>query len=246
MEITVTFLEECIEYSGPAWSRFTHHQWINAMFAGELSEERFKFWLIQDLPYLGEHIALVAAPKVPPNNPWVSLQKEYERRSTGSRVELRVLNEMKDTDFAQTRWAARPQREAIINFWLRTVYEGTFGDICSAFYVCYSFSRTFGERLKREKTTGLSELQMEWVEQWVDPFYEELRSAAEAGLNEYGSNATDYERSKMLWIFLRATQHQIGTFDAAWNLSDPWPGEGDEIGALAGMPNATEKPHLST
>lgn len=89
----MTFLEECIEYSGPVWSRFTHHPWINAMFAGELSEERFKYWLIQDLPYLGEHIALVAAPKVPPNNPWVSLQKEYERRSTGSRVELRVLNE---------------------------------------------------------------------------------------------------------------------------------------------------------
>ena len=49
----MTFLEECIEYAGPAWSRFTHHPWINAMFAGELSEERFKYWLIQDLPYLG-------------------------------------------------------------------------------------------------------------------------------------------------------------------------------------------------
>ena len=71
----MTFLEECIEYAGPAWSRFTHHPWINAMFAGELSEERFKYWLIQDLPYLGEHIALVAAPKVPPHNPWVRLQR---------------------------------------------------------------------------------------------------------------------------------------------------------------------------
>jgi hypothetical protein len=41
----------------------------------------------------------------------------------------------------------------------------------------------------------------------------------------------------MKWIFLRATQHQIGTFDAAWNLSDPWLGEGTETGVMAGRPN---------
>jgi hypothetical protein len=41
----------------------------------------------------------------------------------------------------------------------------------------------------------------------------------------------------MRWLFLRATQHQIATFDAAWELSDPWAGEGEESGVLAGMPN---------
>jgi len=40
----------------------------------------------------------------------------------------------------------------------------------------------------------------------------------------------------MKWIFVRATNHQIGVFDAAWNLSDPWPGEGEELGVMAGPP----------
>ena len=40
----------------------------------------------------------------------------------------------------------------------------------------------------------------------------------------------------MRWIFLRATNHQIGTFDAAWRLSDPWPGEGEETGVMAKPP----------
>jgi len=62
-------------------------------------------------------------------------------------------------------------------------------------------------------------------------------SATVDGINEYGANSTKYEREKMRWIFLRATQYQIGTFDAAWNLSDPWPGEGEEKGILAGLSN---------
>ena len=231
----MTFLEDCISFVGPVWERYLHHPWIEAFFAGELSEERFKYWLIQNLSYLGNHIAEITYPKVPPHNPWIRLRQEYARRSDETRVELSLLEEV--GDFAKTRWAARPTRDALINFWTRTAYEGTFGDICCAYYVCYSFPITFGERYLQEKPKKLTELQISWVEQWIDPLAEELRAATEDGINEYGAKSTRYECEKMRWIFLRATQYQIGTFDVAWNLSDPWPGEGEEKGIIAGLPN---------
>ncbi len=231
----MAFLEECIEFAGPAWERFIHHNWIEALFAGELSQDCFNYWLVQDLPYLGDRSAEIAYPKVPPHNPWVSLQQKYAVRSSSSRVELRMLEEY--GDFAKTRWAARPSRDGFMNFFMRTAYEGSFGDICCAFYPCYSFPITFGERYLREQPQGLPQDQVDWAEQWIDPFYEELRAATEAGLNEYGASSPAYDRQKMQWIFLRATQHQIATFDAAWNLSDPWAGEGPESGILAGRAN---------
>lgn len=40
----------------------------------------------------------------------------------------------------------------------------------------------------------------------------------------------------MRWLFLRGTQWQIGTFDVAMNLSNPWPGEGQERGVMADAP----------
>jgi hypothetical protein len=55
-----------------------------------------------------------------------------------------------------------------------------------------------------------------------------LRGAAADGLNAAGAHATPYAQERMRWICLRATNHQIGTFDAAWRLSDPWPGESEE------------------
>jgi len=58
-------------------------------------------------------------------------------------------------DFAKTCWAARPRREAIVSFWIRTVDEdeGIFGDICCIFApVTASPSPlvTFGERYLKE------------------------------------------------------------------------------------------------
>ena len=236
----MSFLDECISFTGPVWQRYLHHPWIDGLFAGTLTTERFEYWLIQDLPYLGEEISSVIYPKVPPHNPWRDLNKEYQRRAktlggVGARVELQMLERY--DEFAVTRWAARPRREAFINFWTRTIYEGTFGDICCAWYVCNAFTKTFGDRYLRERPSNLTAFQIEWIEQWIDPFHESLRAALEDGINEYGTNNTEYECKKMKWIFLRSTQHQIGTFDAAWNLSDPWPGEGEELGILADSPS---------
>ncbi len=230
----MTFLDECIEFAGPVWERYQRHPWIEALFAGTLSEDRFNYWLAQDLPYLGERISVIAFPKIPPHSPWAKLEAEYLVRAGQSRVELDLLE--KYGDFAKTRWAARPRREAFVNFFARTLYEGSFGDICCAFYPCYSFPNTFGKRYQKENPAALPGRQQRWVEQWIDPFFVAMQEATEAGLNEYGPSATPYQRNHMKWIFLRATNHQIGVFDAAWNLSDPWPGEGEEIGVMAGPP----------
>ncbi|MBL8095158.1 MAG: hypothetical protein JNL73_13390 [Anaerolineales bacterium] len=230
----MTFLDECIDFAGPVWQRYHHHPWIEALFAGNLPDDRFNYWLAQDLPYLGERISAVAFQKVPPHNPWAALEGEYLIRAGQSRVELDLLAQY--GDFAKTRWAARPRREAFVNFFARTIYEGGFGEICCAFYPCYSFPTTFGERYQREKPQGLPERQQRWVEQWIDPFFVKMQTATAEGIVEYGAHATPYQREQMKWIFVRATNHQIGVFDAAWNLSDPWPGEGEELGVMAGPP----------
>jgi thiaminase/transcriptional activator TenA len=230
----MTFLEECIAFCGPVWQRWIHHPWIEALLAGELSTERFDYWQVQNLSYLGNTVSELAYPKAPADGEWLRVRKAYSRQTADTRVELQLM----DTygEFAKSRWAARPARDGLVNFWVRTAYEGSFGDICCAFYVCYSFSDSFGKRYLQEKPQNLSAAQVAWVEQWVDPLAEELRAVTEDGINTYGANATQYEREKMKWHFLRGTQYQIGTFDAAWNLSDPWFGEEREEGILAVPP----------
>ena len=230
----MSFVEDCKQSAGPVWARWLHHPWTDAFFAGELSDEQFRYWLIQDLPYLGQNITEMIYPKVPEHNPFVELSKEYARRAETSRVELATLDQAGPR--ATTRWAARPTRDAVINFWVRTAHEGDFGDLCAALYVCYSFAETFGGRYRREAPSGLPTLQREWVEQWVDPYFERLHHSVRDGLDEAGAHASDEKVEQMKWLFLRGTQLQIGTFDSAWVLSDPWPGEGEEIGITADAP----------
>lgn len=230
----MSILESCVEFTGPIWERYIHHPWIEALFAGKLSEEQFIYWLAQDLPYLGELTVTVAFPKVPPHNPWAKLEMEYLARASTSRVERRLLDRY--GDFALTRWAARPKREAFLNFLARTIYEGPFGEICCAHYACFCFCHTFGQRSERQDVSHLPALQRDWVQQFNDPFFSSLEAATAAGIEEAGEYGSEHQRERLRWIFLRGTQHQIATFDAAWNLSDPWAGEGEEVGVMAGAP----------
>ncbi|MSO38477.1 MAG: hypothetical protein EXQ69_09570 [Acidimicrobiia bacterium] len=236
MTLVTSFTEQCIAFAGPVWERYQHHPWIEALFAGTLSEERFRYWLVQDLSYLGQPVVELIFPKVPPHNPFIEIQRSYSREAYANKVEHKALALGDEGDFAYSRWAARPSRDALVNFWIRTAYDGSFGDMCAAMYVCFAFADTFGARYERERPDNLPDLHREWIGQFVGAFEERFRKAAEDGINEYGANGTEYQREQMRWIFLRATQLQIGTFDAAWNLSDPWPGEGVERGILAGAP----------
>ena len=40
------FSDECIEAAGPVWERWLHHPWTEALFAGELRDDQFRYWLI--------------------------------------------------------------------------------------------------------------------------------------------------------------------------------------------------------
>jgi thiaminase/transcriptional activator TenA len=231
----MSFVDECKEVSEPVWGLWLHHPWTEALFAGQLSDEQFRYWLIQDLPYLGQNITEMIYPKVPATSPFVELSREYAVRAETSRVEREAIGDL--GSFALSRFAARPTRDAAINFWIRAAHEGTFGELCAALYVCYSFAETFGTRFRSDAPTGLPPLQQAWVEQWVDPYFEKLHKSVRDGLDEAGANASESEREQMKWLFLRGTQLQIATFDAAWKLSDPWPGESDQAsGPVASAP----------
>ncbi len=60
----VAFSDQCIKATGSVWERWLHHPWTEALFAGELSDAQFRYWLVQDLPYLGQHMTEPVYPKV--------------------------------------------------------------------------------------------------------------------------------------------------------------------------------------
>ena len=70
----MTFLEECIAFCGPVWKRWIHHPWIEAFFTGELSEDQFNYWMLQNLSYLGNTVAELAYPKVPAHSEFIKVR----------------------------------------------------------------------------------------------------------------------------------------------------------------------------
>ncbi len=89
----MAFSDQCIKATGSVWERWLHHPWTEALFAGELSDAQFRYWLVQDLPYLGQHMTEPVYPKVPPDLSFIALSREYAVRAETTRVELETLGD---------------------------------------------------------------------------------------------------------------------------------------------------------
>ncbi len=114
----VAFSDQSIEATGSVWERWLQHPWTEALFAGELSDAQFRYWLVQDLPYLGQHMTEPVYPKVPPHLPFIALSREYAVRAETTRVELATLGDY--GVFAKTR--CEPPRV----LWRHNPYERMF------------------------------------------------------------------------------------------------------------------------
>lgn len=226
------FVDECREFAGPVWDSYIHHPWIEALFSGELDDERFNYWLAQDLSFIFDTVNLSAIGKCPPNNPWAERTIQLFSSARTGRVESRLISE--HGEFAKSRWAARPARESMSNFLFRAAAEGTFGEYCCAQYACSEFANTFARRFEEMSQSTLPPEQADWVAQFAEPWEREINVYLVQGINEAGAYAPSWLRDQMKWYFLRGVQHQIATFDAAWQLSDPWPGIPDDTSILAG------------
>jgi thiaminase/transcriptional activator TenA len=228
------FIDECIDFSGPVWDELLHHDWIETLLRGELSDERFQYWYASDLSFLGEHILSRGISKAPRDHP---LRKLVVDVITADRDELELMRHLVDEHgtYILTPWSARPTREGYTNFLLRILYEGSFTQLCAASYPCFVFGEIIGQRYLDDPDPNVPAGQAEWMRTLHEVLIP-LQAALGTEVDEMGPQVPQRERDEILWSFLRATQHQIRTFDAAWALTDPWPGEGDDPSFLSTPP----------
>lgn len=230
----MTFVDDCIEFSGPVWDELIHHEWIEAILRGDLGDERFQYWYASDLSFLGEHILSRGIAKAPADHP---LRKLVVDVITADRDELELMRHLVDEfgTYILTPWSARPTREAYTNFLLRVLYEGSFTQLCVASYPCFVFGEILGQRFLDDPNPNVPDSHAAWLRTLHEVLIS-LQAALADEMNDMGPQVSARDRETMMWSFLRGTQHQIRTFDAAWALSDPWPGEGVDPSFLSTSP----------
>ena len=227
------FIDRLKSHAGENWTAYVRHPWLEGMYHGDLSVERFQFFLVQDLPYLADFsrvyfmgFAKLSARDLKHFRPFLKLIADYDEGN----VEEDWLAEIGCNDFSSDRWAALKAREGYMNHLVRTAHEGSaFAVFTSTLPCCVGFAE-IGDWMKDRDTSSHHAVYRKWIDHYRRPFQRKQVNALVEALETCAGNLNETELEELERIFLRSVQHQIHVFDAAWKMNDPWPGPGTYAG----------------
>lgn len=220
-------------HAGESWIAYVRHPWLVGIHDGDLSIERFRFFLVQDLPYLADfsRVYFMGFAKLRPGDlrqfrPFLKLIADYDEGN----VEEEWLAEIGCNEYSTDRWAALKAREGYMNHLVRTAHEGTAFEIFAATLPCCVGFAEIGDWLKDKDLSRHRAVYRKWIDHYRRPFQREQVNALVAALETCTADLREPDLQALDRVFLRSVQHQIHVFDAAWRLGDPWPGPGSFAG----------------
>jgi thiaminase/transcriptional activator TenA len=191
--------------------------------AGSLSEDRFRFYMIQDALYLEDYSrALAAAAAKAPES---AARQCFAVASEEALVVERALHAGFFERFgvsAEEAAAAEPSPTcaAYTNFLLAAAHVGSYGELVAAILPCFWIYWDVGLEIAKE--SGPDNPYAAWVETYSDEAFGEQVKAVIAIADRTADAAAAAERARMMAAFKRSTQYEWMFWDSAYRL-ESWP-----------------------
>ena len=213
-----TKFEQYIDQSPRLWQDYLHHPWMDAIHAGTLTLDQFRFFLTQDMPYQTDFLQalLLGASRSDRPADWLWVRDMIAAEAD---FEESLLAELGSTS-SRDRWTAGPAREGYMNHLVRVALEGSPANIAAALLPCAAGFT--GAMAEPADVSGHHPLYQRWLRYYERPeqgaVSTRLVDLFESAIA--GAPPEEVEHARM--IFVRSLNHQIDVFDAAWRVSDDW------------------------
>ena len=199
------------------------HPFLRDLTDGTLTEERFRFYVLQDALYLREYARALSLAGV--RSPHEDALVMFNEHSAGAITVERSLHEgfLKDLGVTQDeadRTAATPTTLAYTSYLLSTATLGDYPEVLGAVLPCYWIYWEVGKALLERGSPNL--LYKRWIETYGG---EEFGALVEAVLDLTDGICEDLnpvQKTRVTDAFVTTSRYEWMFWDAAWNL-EGWP-----------------------
>jgi thiaminase/transcriptional activator TenA len=200
------------------------HPFLRGLTDGSLTEEQFRFYVMQDSLYLREYarcLALAAA-KAPAGSPWCEMFAAHAQSA------INVERSLHEGYFAAWGLAPAdldatpptPTTVGYTSYLLRVAGTGSFEEIVGAILPCYWIYWEVGKTLVATGSPNPT------YQRWIDAYASEQFAAAVQRVLDAADRATaDLPESRLALIcrhYLTASRYEWMFWDAAYRL-ESWP-----------------------
>ena len=199
------------------------HPFLRGLTDGTLTEERFRFYILQDTFYLREYARALSLAGV--RSPDESALVMFNEHSAGAITVERNLHEgfLKDLDITQEEAQATemsPTTLAYTSFLLKTATLGDYPEVLGAVLPCYWIYWEVGKALLEHGSPN------PLYGRWIDTYGgEEFGALVEAVLDLTDKVCEDLnpaQKARVKEAFVTTSRYEWMFWDAAWRL-EGWP-----------------------
>jgi thiaminase/transcriptional activator TenA len=208
---------------GPLYRAILDLPFNQALAAGDLSRERFVFYMIQDAHYLGmfSRALATAAAKAP----YPDAQIKFAKSAHDAIVVERALHEGFFREFGVTpeQFAATPPSPTCAgygDFLLAVAYGQPFDVAVAALLPCFQIYYEVGKELAA--IAALGNPYQRWIDTYKDEAFGDSVREVLGHVDRAFEGAPAAERRAMREAYLKAVRYEWMFWDSAWRL-EPWP-----------------------
>lgn len=223
--VETSFYRQLRDRNDSLWEAVFFHPFVRGIGDGNLSRDRYAFFLKQDYVYLIEFsrvfaLASAKAEALP--------DMRYFSTLLQATLDMEMdLHRKTCASFGISAAALEGTEPAMIttaytSLLVRTCYEGTLLDILSVLLPCAVGYAEIGCRLK---TQGLPEdpFYRDWIQTYSSEGYLEYTEWLKAALDKKAHGISDRERGTYHRLYRASARFEYLFFDMSWNM-EMWPG----------------------
>src|SRR5215203_4134098 len=205
------------------YNQILAHPFLRGLTDGTLSEERFRFYVLQDAVYLRDYARALSLAGV--RSPDVSALVMFNQHSAGAITVERSLHEgfLEDLGVTQNeadQTVASPTTLAYTSYLLKTASLGNYPEVLGAVLPCYWIYWEVGKALLERGSPN------PMYQKWIDTYGgEEFGALVEAVLDLTDRVCEDLNSSQKARVrdaFVITSRYEWMFWNAAWTL-EGWP-----------------------
>jgi thiaminase/transcriptional activator TenA len=218
----MSFIADLEPEADEYWTTIVDHPMVQALGAGTLDDEPFRYWVRQDYVYLVDYARVFAhgaatAPDLDRMRTFADLLGSTVETEMALHREYAAEFDIDESDLEATD--PSPTTRAYTDFLVRTATDGGFGDLVAAILPCmWGFNET-GERLAADGLPD-DDRYAEWIRTYAGDEFTELTEWCKTLMDDVAAGSTDADRERYRELFRTSARYEYRFWDAAWRQED--------------------------
>ena len=214
----MAFTDALYEAGRPVWDAQLAHPFVRGIAGGDLPEESFKRWVVQDYRYLIEFSRVFA---------WAAAKADRLESMSwyAAALHLTLNTEMQ----LHRQYAARfglsaadlenapmwPTNRAYTDFLVRTAADGDLADLVAALLPCAWGYVHVGQELAKRKPPS-DQRYADWIAQYSSTEFAEAADWLKREMNRLAEGTTPEKRRRLTELFVLSSRYEWLFWEMCW------------------------------